>query len=131
MELDLKQSVNNVVKNFQENWNKQNVKQITSFFTDDGVFMGAFGHVCRGKSEIEEGFDQLFKSMPGATIKIDLVDKSIGMLSSDIGIFESKLDYLLAGATSPIKGYAVALMKKVNGDWKTINLNAKVFPPQK
>lgn len=131
MDLDLKQLVINEAKDLQETWNKHDAKQIPSFFTDDAVFTGAFGHVCHGKSEIEAGFNQLFKEMPGATLKVDIKDASVRMISSDIVIFESKLEYLLAGATPPIQGYVVSISKKVDDDWKIIHLNAKVFPPQK
>jgi len=100
------------------------------YFADDAVFVTPFGKRCSGKPEIEAGFEQVFKMMPGATVTVFFDDAFVRMLSSDLGLYESNIEYHPVGAP-PVKGFVAVLVKKIDGKWRILHLNPKIIPPQK
>ncbi len=55
---------------FAEAWNQEDAKVAASFYTEDGVRVGALGDVQRGRTEIEAAYDRLLhQTMPGAKVR--------------------------------------------------------------
>jgi len=57
------------IEAFAEAWNRGDAKAAASFFTEDGVRVGAFGDKQHGRTEIEAAYDRLLhQTMPGARV---------------------------------------------------------------
>jgi uncharacterized protein (TIGR02246 family) len=126
MEYSDEQAIFNETGAFAEAWNKGDSKAAASFFTDDGVRVGAFGDIQYGRSEIETAYDQLLhQTMPGATVMQER--GSVRLLSPDVAIWQGALEIVpLIG--SPLRGHVVEVMKKVDGRWLILEAHPKVFP---
>lgn len=112
---------------FAEAWNRGDAKAAASFFSDDGVRVGAFGDMQHGRSEIEAAYDRLLhQTMPGATVKQEV--GSVRMLSPGIAIWQGALE-IVPPVGSPLKGHVVEVMKKVDGRWLILEAHPKIFPP--
>ena len=109
-------------------WNKGDAKTAASFFTEDGVRVGAFGDVQHGWTEIEAAYERLLhQTMPGAVVKQER--GSVRMLSPELAIWQGGLEIIPPGGGSSMKGYAIQVMKKVVGRWLILEGHPKIFPP--
>ena len=112
---------------FAEAWDKGDAKTAASFFTEDGMRVGAFGDVQHGRAEIEAAYDKLLhQTMAGAKVKIE--EQSVKMLSPDIALTQGRIEIITSDSTS-MKGYVVQVMKKINGRWLVFEAHPKLFPP--
>ena len=70
MESHDEQTIFSAIEAFGGAWNKGDAHAAASFFTDDGVRVGAFGDVQHGRNEIEGAYERLLhQTMPGAVVK--------------------------------------------------------------
>lgn len=112
---------------FAEAWNKGEAKNAASFFTDDGVRVGAFGDIQHGRAEIEAAYERLLhQAMAGATVKQER--GSVQMLSPDLAIWQGSIE-IAPPVGSPLKGHVVQVMKKIDGRWLILEAHPKIFPP--
>jgi uncharacterized protein (TIGR02246 family) len=112
---------------FAEAWNQGNARLAASFYTEDGVRVGAFGDLQRGRDEIEAAYDRLLhQTMPGARVSQD--SGSVRMLSSDLALWQGGMEIFPAGGAPPLKGHVVQVMKKVKGRWLILEAHPKLFP---
>lgn len=113
---------------FAEAWNKGDARAAATFFTDDGVRVGAFGDVQHGRTEIEAAYDRLmYHTMPGAILKQDR--GSIRMLSPELAVWQAGIEITPPGGGPPLQGHVVQVMKKVDGRWLVLEAHPKIFPP--
>jgi len=113
---------------FLEAWNKGDAKAAASFFTDDGVRVGAMGDKEQGRTEIEAAYENLMhKAMPGAKAKMD--KGTIRMLSPELAVWQGGLEIEKPDGSPSMKGYVVQVMKKVQGRWLVLEAHPKLFPP--
>ena len=117
-------------KNFLEAWNKGEAKAAASFFTEDGVRVGAMGDVEHGREEIAAAYENLMhKAMPGA--KAMMEKGTIRMLTPELAVWQGGLEIQKPDGSPPLKGYVVQVMKKVNNKWLILEAHPKLFPPPK
>ena len=113
---------------FAEAWNKTDTKAAASFYTEDGVRVGAFGDLQRGRAEIEAAYDRLLRqTMAGAKVKQDV--GTVRMLTQDLAVWQGAIEIVTPGASAPLKGHVVQVMKKVGVRWFILEAHPKLFPP--
>lgn len=112
---------------FAEAWNQGDAKAAASFFTEDGVRVGAFGDIQRGRVEIESAYDRLLHhTMPGA--KVTQERGTVRLLSADLAIWQGGLE-IVPPAGAPLKGHVVQVLIKLGERWLTLEAHPKIFPP--
>ena len=128
MKTDDEQAIMNETASFAEAWSKGDAMAAASYYTEDGVRVGAFGDIQNGRSEIEAAYDRLLhQTMPGAVVKQER--GSVRMLTSELAIWQGGMEIIPAGGGSALKGYVVQVMKKVEGRWLILDAHPKLFPP--
>jgi uncharacterized protein (TIGR02246 family) len=116
------------IQAFSDAWSKGDAKAAASFFTEDGVRVGAAGDVQHGRVELESAYDQLLHGrFAGATVTQER--GSVRMLTPDMALWQGGMQITPAGGAPPIKGYVIQLMKRVNGRWLVLEAHPKLFPP--
>lgn len=112
---------------FANAWNRGDAGEAASFFTEDGVRIGAFGDVQRGRNEIEAAYDRLLhQTMPGAQLKQE--HGTVRMLTQELAIWEGGIEIIPPDGTPSLKGHVVQVMKKTNGRWLILESHPKLFP---
>jgi uncharacterized protein (TIGR02246 family) len=125
--MDNEQSIFMEIDAFSQKWNQGDAKAAASFYTEDGVRVGAFGDIQHGRDEIAAAFDRLFhQSMPGAVVKQDR--GSVRLLYPDLAIWQGGMEIILPGNGPSLKGYVIQVMKKVDGRWLVLETHPKFFP---
>jgi uncharacterized protein (TIGR02246 family) len=118
------------IDNFNEVWNKGDATLAASFFTEDGVRVGAMGDIEHGREEIAQAYDHLLHTaMPGAKVSIE--KGTVRMLSPDFAIWQGgiKIEKPNSGGSPAMKGHVVQVMQKVQGRWLIVEAHPKLFPP--
>jgi uncharacterized protein (TIGR02246 family) len=114
-------------ENFLEAWNRGDANAAASFFTEDGVRVGAMGDIEHGREEIASAFENLMhKAMPGAKAMTE--KGTIRILTPELAIWQGALEIQKPDGSPPIKGYVVQVMKKVNNKWMILETHPKLFP---
>lgn len=113
---------------FSNVWNRADAKAAATFYTEDGVRVGAYGDIQIGRIEIEKAFDRLFhQTVPGASVPQDRRDSPHAFSRScDL----AGMEIVPPGGRPPIKGAVVQVMKKFEGRWLVLESDAKFFPPR-
>lgn len=112
---------------FAEAWNAGDPKAAASFFTEDGVRVGAFGDKQTGRAVIEAAYDRLLhETMPGARVNQERGE--VRILSPDLAIWQGGIE-IVPPSGPPLKGHVVQVMRKVDGRWMTLEAHPKLFPP--
>jgi uncharacterized protein (TIGR02246 family) len=128
MKTDDEQAIMNEMASFAEAWSRGDAKAAASYYTEDGTRVGAFGDIQNGRSEIEAAYDRLLhQTMPGAVVKQER--GSVRMLTPELAIWQGGMEIIPAGGGATLKGYSVAVMRKVEGRWLMVEGHAKLFPP--
>jgi uncharacterized protein (TIGR02246 family)/steroid delta-isomerase-like uncharacterized protein len=115
------------IQAFSDAWSKGDAKAAASFYTEDGVRVGAAGDVEHGHAEVESAYDRLLHG-PFSGAKVTQDRGTVRMLTSDLAIWQGGMQ-ITPAVGSPIKGYVVQVMKKVNGRWLVLEAHPKLFPP--
>ncbi len=112
---------------FSAAWSRGDAKAAASFFTEDGVRVGAAGDVQCGRAELEAGYEQLLDGrFAGATVTQER--GTVRMLTPDLALWQGGMTIAPPGGAPPIKGYVVQLMKKVQGRWLVLEAHPKIYP---
>jgi uncharacterized protein (TIGR02246 family) len=118
---------------FLEAWNKADAQAAASFFTEDGMRVGAMGDIQHGREEIAAAYDKLLhQGMPGAKAKTE--KGTIRMLTPELAVWQGGLEIEKPDGSPPLKGHVMQVMKKVQGRWLVLEAHPKLFPnppPQK
>ncbi len=115
------------IEAFSAAWNKGDAKLASSFFTDDGVRVGAMGDRQRGRAELEAAYQRLLHgALAGAKVRQE--PGSVRMLTPDLAVWQGGLEITLpSGAV--MSGHVVQIMRKVAGRWLILEAHPKLFPP--
>jgi len=128
MNSDDEHAIMNEIESFAAAWSKGDSKIAASYYTEDGTRVGAFGDRQNGRSEIEAAYDRLLhQTMPGAVVKQER--GSVRMLTATLAVWQGGMEIIPTGDASPLKGYVVQVMKKVEGRWLVLEGHPKLFPP--
>ena len=128
MAADEEQAIVKETEAFAQSWNKGDAKVAASFYTEDGVRVGAFGDLQHGRAEIEAAYDRLLhQSMQGATVKQER--GTVRMLSPELAIWQGGIEIVPPDGKPSLKGHVIQIMKKVNGRWFILEAHPKLFPP--
>jgi len=120
------QSILKETEAFADAWNRGDPKAAASFFTEDGVRVGAFGDKQRGRAEIEAAYDRLLhQTMPGARVNQERGE--VRSLSPNLAIWQGGIE-IVPPSGPPLKGHVVQVMKKVEGRWMILEAHPKIFP---
>ena len=115
------------IEAFSAAWNKGDAKLTASFFTEDGVRVGALGDRQQGRAEIEAAYDKLLHGpFAGATVSQER--GKVRMLTPDLSVWQGGLEIRPNGG-APMPGHVVQVMKKVDGRWLVLEGHPKLFPP--
>lgn len=112
---------------FANAWNRGDAAAAASFFTEDGIRIGAFGDVQTGRSEIKDAYDRLLhQTMAGA--KVMQERGSVRMLTADLAIWEGGIEITPSGSELPLRGHVVQIMKKTGDRWLILEAHPKLYP---
>lgn len=113
---------------FASAWSRGDVASTASFWTEDGLRVGAGGDMQHGRRDIAAALQQLLGGpFKGAAVQLDR--GSIRMLAPDLALYQGRMEIQPGAGRSPIKGYFLDVMKKVGGDWLILESHPKLFPP--
>lgn len=113
-------------KEFISAWKAGDARGAAAVYPEDGVRVGAFGDISKGRTEIENAYQKLFSGpMKGATIEWT---PSVRMLSTDVGVAEGPILIQPPGG-KPMPGYAIDVWVKRDGRWWLAEGHPKLFPP--
>ncbi|MEX1180221.1 MAG: SgcJ/EcaC family oxidoreductase [Cucumibacter sp.] len=112
---------------FSAAWNKGDAKLTASFFTEDGVRVGAMGDRQQGRVALEAAYDRLLHGpLAGATVRQER--GTVRMLTPDLAVWQCGLEIRPKGG-APMPGHVVQVMKKIGGRWLVLEGHPKLFPP--
>lgn len=105
---------------FVEAFNKKDSKAVVEFWTPEGEYVDEDGEIVRGRSAIETRYNEFFKEMPNA--KLRLTVDSVRVLGSTAAIEEGQsfVEPAPSGARGIHKYTAVYL--KTDGKWRMVSL---------
>jgi uncharacterized protein (TIGR02246 family) len=115
------------IEEFSAAWNNGDAKRAASFFTEDGVRVGAMGDRQVGRAELEAAFDRLYRG-PFAGASVRQERGIVRMLTPELAIWQGGIE-ITPKSGAPMKGHAVHVMKKVDGRWMVLEGHTKLFPP--
>ncbi|MDO8359562.1 MAG: SgcJ/EcaC family oxidoreductase [Devosia sp.] len=114
------------IEAFSAAWNKGDAKLAASFFTEDGVRVGAMGDRQRGRADLEVAYHKLLHgAFAGARVRQE--SGSIRMLTPSLAVWQGGLEILPKGG-APMPGHVVQVMKKIDGRWLVLEAHPKLFP---
>lgn len=108
-------------------WNRGDAPAAAASFGNNGVRVGAFGDVARGRSEVEAAYQKLLHG-PMLGARADW-EPTVRILSPDVAIASGPLTIRPAGGGQPLHGYGVDIWKKTAGTWELVEAHPKLFPP--
>lgn len=112
---------------FTAAWSAGDTKRAASFWTEDGVRVGAGGDVQRGRAEIEQALARLLGGpFKGATVRMG--HGTICPLTADLALYQGPMQIEPGQGKAPIKGYVIDVMKKVGGHWLMLESHPKLSP---
>ncbi|HEY3216663.1 MAG TPA: SgcJ/EcaC family oxidoreductase [Candidatus Eisenbacteria bacterium] len=114
---------------FAEAWSRGDAKACASFFTEEGVRVGALGDVQQGRAELEAAYDRLLRG-PFAGAKVTQEKGSVRILTADLALWRGGIE--IAPPSGPrLKGHVVQVMKKIRGRWLVLEAHPKLYPPSR
>ena len=125
---DDEESIMREVQAFSEAWSRGDAKAAASFYTVDGVRVGAMGDVEHGRAELEAAYERLLHGpFAGATVTQER--GTVRLLTADLALWQGGMVIQPAGGAPALKGYVVQLMKRVDDRWLVLEAHPKLFPP--
>lgn len=115
------------IEAFSAAWSAGDAKRAASFFTEDGVRVGAMGDHQQGRAELEAAYDKLFHG-PFAGASVRQERGAVRMLTPELAVWQGGIE-ITPKSGAPMKGHVVQVMKKVDGRWLVLEGHPKLFPP--
>lgn len=113
-------------QDFLAAWNRGDARGASAPFADDGMRVGAFGDVARGRNEVEMAYEKLLHGpMKGARAEWA---PAVRMLAPDLVVAEGALTIHPADGGKPARGYALDIWRKIAGTWRLIEAHPKLYP---
>src|SRR4051812_34328800 len=108
---DAEKAIVREVQAFADVWSRGDARAAASFFSEDGVRVGAGGDVQHGRAELAAAYERLLHGpFEGATITQER--GTVRMLTPDIALWQGAMSILPSDGAPPIKGYVVQIMQK-------------------
>ena len=114
------------VEAFSAAWSAGDAKRAASFFTEDGVRVGAMGDHQQGRAELEAAYDRLFHG-PFAGASVVQERGAVRMLTPELAVWQGGME-ITPSSGAPIRGHVVQVMKKVDDRWLVLEAHPKLFP---
>ena len=115
-------------QDFAAAWSNGDVDGVMALYADSAVRVGAAGDIEHGRAEIKAAYERLLSgSFKGAQVQID--SGTVRILSQDLALWQAPMEIRPAGGPSPINGYALDVMRKIDGRWRILETHPKLFPP--
>jgi len=122
------EAVRHEIQAFSEAWSRGDARSAASFYTEDGMRVGAAGDIQHGRAELEAAYDRLLHGpFTGATVKQE--PGTVRMLTSDLAVWQGRMSITPPGSAPPLEGYVVQIMKRVGDRWLVLEAHPKLFPP--
>ncbi len=124
------EAIRKMVADYDEAWNKADLKGVTAFFAQDAVFTEAQGNVARGRAEIEKMYNEwLTSTYRGSRSHVET--RAIRFLKPDAAVADGTWeDTGVRGPDGnelpPIRGVWTDVVAKQGGKWKIVALHASV-----
>ena len=119
------------IQAFTEAWSRGDAKAAASFYTEDGVRVGAGGDVQRGRAEVEAAYERMLHG-PFDGARVTQERGTVKMLGPDLAVWRGGI-HVTPGASgasgASIEGYVMQIMKKVGGRWLVLEAHPKLYPP--
>ena len=113
---------------FLEAWNTGDAQAAASFYTEDGVRVGAMGDKEQGREQIAAAYNHLLHTaMPGA--KVTMEKGTVRMLTPEFAVWKGGIQIERTNGGPALKGHVVQVMKKVGDRWLILEAHPKLFPP--
>jgi uncharacterized protein (TIGR02246 family) len=114
---------------FEKAWNAGDAKAAASFYTSDGVRVGAGGDVQHGRAEIERAYEDLLHG-PFAGASVQQATGEVRLLGCDLALWRGGIEIGLPGGGPTMRGHVVQVMTKdAEGAWLILEAHPKLFPP--
>lgn len=128
MESPQEQAIYREIEDFARVWNEGDAHAAASFYTEDGVRVGAMGDIQRGRDELEAGYRQLLtQAIPGGHVEQER--GTVRILTSDLALWQGGIEIHTPGDGPVMRGYVIQVMKKVGIRWLILEGHPKFFPP--
>jgi uncharacterized protein (TIGR02246 family) len=125
---DEEEAIRREVSAFTAAWSEGDAELAASFFTEDGIRVGAAGDVQRGRAELAAAYARLLHGpFSGATVSQE--PGTVRRLTPDLALWQGGMVIRPPGGAVPIEGYVVQLMQRVNGRWLVLESHPKLYPP--
>jgi uncharacterized protein (TIGR02246 family) len=125
--------IKQVFARFYENFSRHDAQAASMAFTEDADFTNMRGVHTRGRPEIEQRLDGLFKGMLRDATRTDIV-RSIRYYTPELAAVDA--DTVITGTKAadgsvvpPRKGLMIALLTKKNGHWLISDFHEEEYPP--
>jgi len=115
------------VQAFSEAWSHGDAKAAASFYTDDGIRVGAAGDMQQGRSELEAAYNQLFHG-PFEGAKVVQERGMVRLLTPEFATWRGGLRIEMPDGRV-LEGHVVQIMKKTAGRWLVLEGHPKLYPP--
>lgn len=115
-----------ILKDWKRNFEEKNLDGITNLYTSEGVLVSTFGSILKGRNEITDYFDDLFKN---ENLKVDFIGKPHIGIIGDLTIFTGVYVFSYTEKGSPVKVKArySFLCKLFNGKLFIIKQHSSAF----
>ena len=123
------QDISREVDAFTAAWNAGDARLAATFFTEDGVRVGAFGDKQRGRAELEAAFDKMFHG-PLAGGRVTQERGTIRPLTPDLAVWQGGLT-ITTPAGRTMTGHVVQIMQRVGERWLILEAHPKFFPSER
>ena len=119
--------IEQIQRDFMAHWSAGDAASCARAYAEDGVRVGARGDIQRGRGEIEQAYASLF-SGPFRGARVTGTEARIRMLGQEYALYQAGFT-ITPPQGQPIHGYAVDVMRKIQGRWWVQESHPKLFPP--
>ncbi len=126
-------AIKKVFADFAAAWEKDDLKGMAAFWTDDGDLINPGGRVGKGRSEVEKLLADEHSSVFKGT-RITFTNGEIRFVGRDVAIYDAA--YEIVGAHGPDgkelpaqKGLLTSVLAKKDGQWRTVAARPMVPAP--
>jgi uncharacterized protein (TIGR02246 family) len=116
------------VQAFSDAWSRGDARLAASFYTEDGVRIGAAGDAQEGRAAIAAAYERLFHG-PFENATVTQERGVVRMLTPDLAIWRGGMRIQPADGGRPILGAVVQVMQRVGDRWLILEGHPKLFPP--
>ena len=115
-------------KEFLSAWNHGDTAAVVALYAEDGVRVGAFGDIARGREELRLAYDQLFHGGPLKSARAE-VTPTARKISDTVVLVEGPLTITPSQPGLPaLRGYALDIWNMTAHGWRILESHPKFYP---